>query len=361
MHNKICFFNTTPTWGGGEKWHFDFSSYLVAKGYNVVFVLSPNSELDKRIGNKHGYTVYRIQVNQFSFLNIRKRKQVQQFFLDEQITHLLINSSEDLKIAAPIAKSVGVKKIIYRRGSAIPIKNSFSNRYLFGKVITHIIANSQSTKDTILARNPNLFPTSNIKIIYNGLPTNIVDDGNRIYTKENDEVILGNAGRLSGQKGQQMLLEMALILKNKGINFKLLIAGSGKLLQDLQTFIQKNKLEKEVKLLGFIEDMQTFMRSIDIFVLSSKWEGFGYVTAEALLYEKPVVAYNISSTPEIVINEESGYTVPAFDIEEFTAKVQLLINDPSLRERMGSYGQQFVKDNFDMDQQFQKTEDFVLA
>lgn len=361
MHNKICFFNTTPTWGGGEKWHFEFSSYLVAKGYNVVFVLSPNSELDKRIGKKQGYTVYRMQVNQFSFLNFKKRNQIQQFFLDEQVTHLLINSSEDLKIAAPIAKSVGVKKIIYRRGSAIPIKNSFSNRYLFGKIITHIIANSKSTRDTILERNKKLFPESNIKIIYNGLPTNLIDNGKRIYTKENDEVILGNAGRLSNQKGQQMLLEMALILKDKGVNFKLLIAGSGKLQQDLQNFIHENKLDKEVTLLGFVDDMHAFMRSIDIFVLSSKWEGFGYVTAEALLHEKPVVAYHLSSTPEIVITEKSGYTIPAFDIKEFTDKVQRLINDPSLRQRMGSYGQQFVKDNFDMDQQFQKTEDFLLG
>lgn len=57
-----------------------------------------------------------------------------------------MNFSADIKTAGPAAKLAGVARIIYRRGSAIPIKNSLLNRFLFKRVLTDIIANSEATK-----------------------------------------------------------------------------------------------------------------------------------------------------------------------------------------------------------------------
>ncbi|MBK7812053.1 MAG: glycosyltransferase [Saprospiraceae bacterium] len=52
--------------------------------------------------------------------------------------------------------------------------------------------------------------------------------------------------------------------------------------------------------------MNAFMNSIDIFLLSSAWEGFGFCFVEAMLRAKPIVAFNISSNPEIVENDKTG-------------------------------------------------------
>ncbi len=81
----------------------------------------------------------------------------------------MTNLSGDMKIASIAGKMAGVPKIIYRRGSAIPIRNSPINRYLFRRVITKIMANSKETKRTILANNQSLVPDDKIRVIYNGV------------------------------------------------------------------------------------------------------------------------------------------------------------------------------------------------
>ena len=89
-------------------------------------------------------------------------------------------------------------------------------------------------------------------------------------------------------------------LQNKEHQFKLLIAGEGRLLHSLQKKAKKLGIEDQVEFLGFVEDMPAFFRSLDIFLLSSHYEGFGYVIAEAMASRKPVVAFDIKSSGEII-------------------------------------------------------------
>ncbi len=80
-----------------------------------------------------------------------------------------MNLSADMKVAGMAAKLAGVKRIIYRHGSAIPTRNSLINRFLFRKVFDKVLANSFETKRTILANNASLIDPSKIRVIYNAL------------------------------------------------------------------------------------------------------------------------------------------------------------------------------------------------
>ncbi len=361
MEPVFCFFNTTPTWGGGEKWHFEFSQFLLNKGYKVLFFLSPGSVLEEKTASFKNYKIFKLKVNQFSFLNTGKIIKVSRILKKECVSHILINSSEDLKTAGVSAQRAGIPNIIYRRGSAVPIRNSPLNRFLFGKIITNIIANSKGTKQTILAKNSNLFPAEKIEVIYNGLETAVSMPIKPIYENKSNCVVLGNAGRFTYQKNQKFLLELAKRLKQEDIDFKLLIAGKGKLEKELRDFIDEYELSDKVDIVGFIEDIHTFMASIDVFLMSSRWEGFGYVTAEALLNRKPVVAYNVDSNPEIVMHEKSGFIVPAFEEDAFLERTKQLIASAQMRKEMGEFGNRFVKENFDRLNQFKKTEEYLLS
>ena len=70
------------------------------------------------------------------------------------------------------AKLARIPRIVYRRGSAKPIKNSILNRFLFKDIITHLLANSDKTKQTILAKNKDFSPEQSIKVVYNGINPN---------------------------------------------------------------------------------------------------------------------------------------------------------------------------------------------
>ena len=357
----ICFFNSVKTWGGGEKWHFEMANRLHNKGLAVMVFTNKISELRAR-SDQAFIPNYNLRISNLSFLNPFKIIKLAIHFKKLKIKTIILNLSADVKLAGLAAKLAGIPHVIYRRGSAIPIRNSLLNRFLFEKVLHQVIANSAETQRTILSRNPKLINEHRINIIYNGINLPIFDGGKIefSYKREKDEIIIGNAGRLVRQKGQKYLIDLAIRLKKKTSNFKILIAGEGKMEIELANLVTKNNLEKHFKFVGFVDDMKGFMHAIDIFILTSIWEGFGYVLIEAMASYIPVVAFDISSNPEIVEHNKTGYLVPSFDMKAMTEKVAQLIDDEKLRKELGKEGRKRVEKYFSIERT-QKTLEKLLA
>ncbi len=360
QREKICFFNSVKPWGGGEKWHFDMASYLSSRGRDILVITDEKSELRYRLLNKE-IPVISFRVTNLSFLNPFKILLLARILRNEGIDTIIINLSSDLKIAGIASKLAGVRDVIYRRGSAIPVKDSILNRFLFKKVINGVIANSEETKRTILLKNPDLIDPGKIKIIYNGIHLEDIDTSEfeKIYSRKEDEIIIGNAGRIEKQKGQRHLIELASVLKARRVKFKILIAGEGKLKHELITLVKAQGLEDEIIFIGFVSNIKSFMESIDIFVLSSLWEGFGYVLVEAMACEKPVVAFDVSSNPEIITDNQTGYLIKAFDMNSFAEKLELLVNDSKLRIKMGKEGRKRVEDEFSISRTRKNLENYL--
>ena len=362
MPNKtICFFNSSKSWGGGEKWHFDIATKLHEKAYKVIAITNKESELYFKLSDRNIKT-YPIEISNLSFLNPFKVKKIAQILHKEKITTIIINLPADLKVAAPAAKKAKVAKIIYRRGSAIPIKNKLLNRILFRKYVDEVIANSFATKNTILANNPELFDKNKIKIIYNGI--NIDKKAEKIncniYLRKNNELIIGNAGRFVKQKNHKFLIELALKLKELNLNFKLLLAGDGKLKSEIIDYAKQLNIEDNIVFTGFVENIKSFMSCIDIYILPSLWEGFGYVLVEAMFCQKPVVAFNLSSNPEIIEDKKTGFLVGENNLEETINKIKLLANNKKLREEQGENGKKRVLEYFTIDKTLEHVENILV-
>jgi glycosyltransferase involved in cell wall biosynthesis len=362
----ICFFNTTKAWGGGEKWHFDMAARLHADGIAVIAVTHTRSELRKKF-EQQGINTFSFDISNLSFLNPIKILRLKNFFVQKQIKTLLLNLPADLKVAGMAAKLAGVERIIYRRGSAIPIRNSPLNRLLFGKIITHVLVNSNETKRTILANNPNLIHPSKITVIYNGLklaefpPSSTLPHASRRQKQPHDHpVILGNLGRLEAQKAQHLLIELGIKLKKAGFDFKIKIGGEGRLKTLLGQKIKDAGLEDLIRLTGFVNDPAAFMQEIDIFVLTSHWEGFGFVIAEAMACEKPVVAFHHSSNPELVEQNITGFLAEPANMDDLFNKTAMLIKDEKLRRDMGKAGRKKVEQAFDFEKNYRKIKQFLL-
>ena len=137
------------------------------------------------------------------------------------------------------------------------------------------------------------------------------------------------------------------------------IAGDGSLKNSLLAEIERKKLQECVKLVGFQSDMRTFYASLDTFVLTSHWEGFGYVLAEAMTYNLPLVAYNVSSNPELVKDGYNGFLVPVDDTETFARHLGNLVTDNELCEQLGKNARTFVETNFDKRQTLKRVELYI--
>lgn len=344
---NICCFNSHRVWGGGEKWHYEMARHLRKRGYAVLVVTNTASELADRL-DEANLPPYRIAISNLSFLNPLKILDVARLLKARNIHTIFLNLSTDVKIAGIAAKLAGVQQIIYRRGIALPIKNNFLNRFLYRQIVTHIIANSQESKRAIIEGMPQLFAPENIQVIYNGIDFAEYDQKHsaHIYVKDTDEIVLGSAGRLSEEKGQKMLLELAAAVRQTGVKSTLLIAGKGELEDDLRAYAEQIQVADNVIFLGFIDPIKDFLETIDIFVLPSLREGGANVVLEAMAAAKPIVAFHASSNPEFIIHGETGLLAAPGNIAEFAAHIKTLSENDALRLQLGRNARKRVEETF---------------
>uniref|UniRef100_UPI00321780B0 glycosyltransferase n=1 Tax=uncultured Draconibacterium sp. TaxID=1573823 RepID=UPI00321780B0 len=346
---NVCFFNSTMFWGGGEKAHLEYAVNFKNAGYNVWVVCSSGSVLEKK-STENKLLHLDVKIGNLSFLNPRKKKILVEFFNEKNIDTVFFNASNDIKIGGPAAKKAGVTNRIYMRGLAVPVKNSITNRYLFSEILTHVVPNSYDTRKTFLTNLRPLLNENNVHMIYRGINFDEWDcrPVKKISFKEKDEVILGNVGRLETQKGQKYLIDLAKILRNKSVNFKIVIAGTGPLENELKDLISVNGLDKYIQLAGFQSDVKSFLSGIDIFVFPSLWEGFGNAMVEAMAEQKVPVAFNLSSNPEIIDSGKNGFLVDYPDIDLFADKVMFLIKNQENCKQMGKAARESVVNKFSL-------------
>ncbi|XAW89647.1 glycosyltransferase [Vibrio sp. CDRSL-10 TSBA] len=222
---KVCFVNTSMSWGGGEKWH-SVAAQLCHSSADVIVITKPGSKLGDQVISK-GIQVFATKISNASFLNPFKLFKLYRHFKQQQYDAVVLNLPADAKCAGLAAKFAGIKKIIYRRGMPHPIKNTVINRYLFKHVVTEVIVNSEEIGRSITSNNPAMIERSKIHIVYNGV--NLTDYSPNItptIEKEDGEIILVTTGRCVTQKNQLMLVDCVKILLEQGYKIKLYIAGN---------------------------------------------------------------------------------------------------------------------------------------
>lgn len=152
-------------------------------------------------------------------------------------------------------------------------------------------------------------------------------------------------GRLREQKDYPNLLRAFANLTNVTVLPQLAIVGDGSLRGNLAALAESLGVGKRVHFLGVRHDVADLMCACDVFVLSSAWEGFGLVVAEAMACKRVVVATDCGGVREVI--GEAGFLVPPKDSSALTAGIhQALQISVAERERMGRAACQRVAENF---------------
>lgn len=365
----ICLCNSNRAWGGGERWHLETAVWLAEHGHEVILAAAPGLPLytaaQRELAADSGLGG-RLRPAAWGFRNLdvlcpRKIRDFRAFLADNAVDCLVANLPIDMKMAVLAGRGLPDLRVFYRRGSAIRVRASIANRYFY-RHLAGVIANSQATAQGVLGGR--LAPPELVHVIPNGLDIAAFDRSLGEPGGELGEhpLVIGNAGRLNKQKGQSYLLHMSAELKRRGFPHFLLIAGSGELADELKRLALGLDLRvgtdlrdgADVCFPGFVKDMGAFWRSIDLFALTSLWEGFGYVLAEAMLAGKPLLAFACNSMPELVHPGDNGELVAAPARGESPAAVgcrladavQQLAADPGKLRRLGENGREFCRRNF---------------
>ena len=172
-------------------------------------------------------------------------------------------------------------------------------------------------------------------------------------------LLVVSVGRLTRQKDPLTFFKAVNTFiksyKNQSVYF--LWVGDGELRPIIDDYIKNNKLYDRCKILGWRTDIDELLWCADIFVITSIYESFGYVTCEAMSHFLPVVATNVVGTSDIVIHNDCGFLVEKGDYETISKHILSLLNDSRLRYNMGSKGNWRVKNYFNVIDMVKKTEE----
>ncbi len=161
-------------------------------------------------------------------------------------------------------------------------------------------------------------------------------------------------GRLIAQKDHRTLLEAFARVRSEVPAARLAILGWGPLEAETQEHAAALALGDSILLPGRLEP-RAWLERADVFAHTSRWEGFGIVLLEAMLSRLPVVATSVSAVPEIVVDGETGYLVPAGDAKAAADRVLELLGNRDRAETFGLAGLERAKSEFSVERMAERT------
>jgi glycosyltransferase involved in cell wall biosynthesis len=147
--------------------------------------------------------------------------------------------------------------------------------------------------------------------------------------------VIGTVGRLSRQKAPLDLLAAFAALSRAHADAELVLVGDGPQRAEVEHAVAAAGLGGRVHLLGLRRDVPAILRALDVFALSSRWEGLPRVVPQAMAAGLPVVATRVGAVEDAVREGETGVLVPPGDPETLAARLLELARDPVRARAMG--------------------------
>lgn len=338
---KIGYLCSSNSWGGLEMNHFRNAVWMKDRSHEVVILCVENSPLHERA--KQEQIAIILIPRHRKYYDFKAGKNLAKIISEEKITHLMIRDNRDVSVSAS-AKFFSKKAtfhLSYFMEMQLGVqKTNLLHTFRFRKLDLWSCPLEGLKKQVETMTRMDM---SKVVVIPSGL--NLATFENKITQSEArllldlpaDKTILGMIGRFDPAKGQVLLLEALKAVRDKNVCVCLLgepTRNEGlEYYQQIQTIIQENNLEDRVFIRPFREDIVTFYKAINAFVMASKAETFGMVTIEAMASGTPTIGSNAGGTPEILGHGKFGYLFETLNVKSLTDTIEsFLKSDPISKE-----------------------------
>jgi glycosyltransferase involved in cell wall biosynthesis len=351
---KLILFMPSIEGGGVEKNLFIISNYLTNK-INDISLITISNNFKKKFNKKIRFIS--LKSNYWDTIGRRKKFLLSLLLLIIEILkdrNILVLCFQGNIYCTLLCKIFGIK-IIVRSNSAPEGWSQGAIKYYFFKTIFRfadkIIVNSYEFKK----RFKNKFNLETT-CIYNPLNKNEIIKKSKIkstikFSKKKLNII--NVGRYTDQKDQLTLLKAINLIKDK-VNIKLLIVGRGIKKNDLISYINLNDLKKHVQLVNFTKNPFNLIRSSDLFILTSLYEGLPNVLLEALTLKRFIISTDCPTGPkEILLNGKAGNLFKPGDYKQLSKLIINYKNNKVKELTKTKFGYKNL-DRFDFDKNLKK-------
>jgi len=337
---QVVLSNSSFKWGGVHTVTELLARGLAARGHDVTVFCRPDSELQQRMRTVapavpilHGPDLGPAVIARCARALVRARAQVVITIMDK-----------DLRLTGMAARLAKLP-VIARRANDQPLEGPW-RRFFYQRVATHVVANSEATRRTLLDSAPAL-RRRGIEVIRNGIDVDTFASAlPAALGLPGDAIVFGFVGRFDERKGVHELLDAWPAVAAAVPAAHLVLVGRGGLEAAAH---ERLGGDARVHFTGYRADVAALLRAFDVLVMPSHWEGFGLVAAEAMAAGVPVIAGDASSLRELVRDGVNGRLVPIRDAAALARAMTQLGTDAVLRARMGGEGEEIARREFHAD------------
>jgi glycosyltransferase involved in cell wall biosynthesis len=363
--NRLAFLTTGLAYGGAETQLVHLATQLKARGWEVciISITPPMAFVEQLEGSgiwvvslettrKHPTALLRAYVKTVRLLRSWRPEILHCHMVHANLlgraTRLLCQTPVLISTAHNIYEGGKLREIAYRLTDPLTDLTTFvslagAERYLqIGAVPRHkpglVIPNGVDTGEFC----PNLEARMTLR---------------RNASLDNHFVWL-SVGRLEEQKNYTHMLQAFAQVVPEYPDAILLIAGEGPLSLELEVLAKRLGLNERAHFLGIRKDVPELMNAADAYIMSSSWEGMPMVLLEASATELPIVATSVGGNREVVVDNESGFLVPAHNPEALARAMRHTMSLPeAARKRMGEAGRRYVEQHYSLEHVIDRWED----
>jgi len=172
-----------------------------------------------------------------------------------------------------------------------------------------------------------------------------------------NDLVVGMISCFKPQKCPQDFIKLAFLVNQVLPEVKFLLVGDGILRKRVRELINKFSLESNVILTGWRRDISRILSAIDVFVLTSLWEGLPITVLEAMIASKPVVVTQTGGVSEVIIEGKTGFLVGPGDINNMSRKLAILLRNENLRRQIGENAKDNLGPNFRSENMIKNSQD----
>ena len=274
---------------------------------------------------------------------LKVRKGLKKYIENNDIDILIVEAAGLACFSYPITRRKDIKTIVCEH---VGFDNSkrFGLGWLGRRIGCYYCEGIVVVTEADLARfKKNIKKINRIEQIYNPIDPSICTYNYNLFSK-----LIVTCGRLSAEKGHDLLIEAARYVFKKHSDWQLDIFGDGPERLNLEKKITKYSLSNNIKLRGIVNNVYEKYKDYSFYVMSSRYEAFGMVLVEALKTGLPVISFDCPYGPnEIILNNTNGLLVDCLDVQQLAEKMNFLIEHEDLRKEL-SYNSMAGLDRFEL-------------
>lgn len=349
---------TSKAWGGNEKWALDVAEALLARGH-TVHVFWTHDAVGREI-RARGIPGRRIRlrgdVDAVGFSSLAA------FIRSTRADVLLLTKQLEYWLGGLAARVAGRPLVALRLGTELRQRGDFKRRASFGRLADMIIVPAESARRA-LDHVPGVDPRK-IHVVYTGVSTDPVaaresERALRDLGISSGAPIVCGIGRLGRVKGFDLLIDAFAEVLGVFPDARLLIVGEGKERSTLEAAAAG--LGDSALLAGHSDRVREILAGVDVYVLSSRYEGMANTLLEAMSVGAPIVATDVSGTREAVRDGIDGLVVPPEDPGALRDAVLKLLRDREFARALGRSALDRARDLFSRERMADSLEEAFTA